>query len=423
MAYPAMTDITSELKRPGTYTWWVTAHTSTGAEIPGAVGPASTFQIRAFAPAVGHKVALGGRALDVNNPGQTPCTPTTGVCTVPATPVLKWDRAPGTAFYMVYVSEDPSFSNLLEPTTAIPATTNTMYMPALDNRDWTYADNQTERPYYWFVRPCRAVGQCGPGPVGVSGSSQHDFFKKSPPVTGLQSTLTQKTEVTFTWDNYWHDPTSAYASDKWGQTGEPLPQSAMKYRIEVATDASFSPSAVIDSAEVDQTTYTSTAKIYANRTYWWRVQAVDSDANGLTWSVEKSFVRETPEVGLLSPTGSTTAAGTTAFRWQAQPFAKGYDVEVFKNDDFTYSTANRVAQGTGLLTTAYTWNKALAPSASAYRWRVRRTDASGNPGDWLAAGRFFVTAGTPNITSPGAGGVQAPDGPVLEWEPLEGAAS
>ncbi|WP_156411380.1 Ig-like domain repeat protein [Nocardioides sp. Soil805] len=422
VAFPAMTDISSELKRAGTYTWWVTAHSSTGAQIGGA-GPTSTFQIRAIAPATGHKVALGGRALDANNPGQTPCTPTTGVCTVPATPVLRWSREPGTAFYMVYVSEDPSFSNLLEPTTALPATTNTIYMPALDNRDWTYADNQTERPYYWFVRPCRAVGQCGASPVGVSGSAQHTFFKKSPPVSGLRSSLTQKTEATFTWDNYWHDPASTATTDTWAQTGESLPQSAMKYRIEVATDSSFSPSTVIDSAEVDQATFTSTAKIYANRTYWWRVQAIDSDGNGLTWSTsEATFVRETPPVTLLAPVNSVAAAGTTAFRWQAQPYAKGYDVEVYKNDDLTYSAANKVASGTGLLTTAYTWNKALAPSASAYRWRVRRVDASGNPGDWSAGGRFFVTAGTPTITAPGTGAIQPPDGPVLEWDPIPTAA-
>lgn len=329
MAFPAMTDTSSELKRPGTYTWWVTSHSSTGALL--ATGPSSTFQVKPFVPAVGHKVALGGRALDANNPGQTPCTPTTGVCTVPATPVLKWDRAPDTAFYLVYVSEDPSFSNLLEPTTSLPATTNTMYMPALDNRDWTYADNQTERPYYWFVRPCRAVGQCGVGPVGVLDSAQMTFFKRSPAVEGLASTLTQKTEATFTWDNYYRDPASTDPADKWDQTGEPLPQSAMKYRIEVATDASFSPSATIDAAEVDQTTFTTTSKIYPNRTYWWRVQAIDSDGNGLTWSTqEATFLRESPTIPLVSPVNDVIVPGTTAFRWQAQPYAKAYDVEIYK---------------------------------------------------------------------------------------------
>lgn len=422
MPYASFTDISSELKRAGTYTWWVTAHALNGAQI-GGPGPTSTFQIRSIAPPAGHKVALGGRALDSTNSGQTPCTPVTGVCTVPATPVLKWDREPGIAFYMVYLSDDPSFSTLLEPDTAIPATTSTMYTPALDNQDWTYADNQTEQPYYWFVRPCRAVGQCGPGPGGVAGSAQHSFFKKSPPVTGLQSNLTDNTEVSLSWDDYWHDPSSSSPSDKWGQTGEPLPQSAMKYRVEVSTDSTFSPSSIIDTAEVDQTTYTSPRAIYGSRTYWWRVQAIDSDGNGLTWSTqEATFVRSTPPIALVSPVNNVSASGTTAFRWQAQAYAKGYNVEVYKNDDTTYSSANRVAFATNLLTTAYTWGKSFAPSASAYRWRVQRIDSSGHLGDWTT-GRFFVTAGTPNIVSPGAGSIQPPDGPVLEWEPLAGAFS
>ena len=426
MPYAAFTDIGSTLKRQGTYTWWVSAHALNGAQI-GPDGPTSTFQVRSIAAPSGHKVALSGRASDPTVPplgaGLGPCTPITGVCTVPATPVLRWTREPGIAFYMVYVSDDPSFSTLLEPDTSTPATTNTMYTPALDNQDWTYGDNQTEQPYYWYVRPCRAVGQCGPSPVGVPGSSQHNFFKKSPPVTGLQSVLTDTTEVSLSWDDYWHDPASSNPADKWGQTGEALPQSAMKYRVEVATDATFSPSAVIDTAEVDQTTYTAPRAIYPNRKYWWRVQAIDSDSNGLTWSTqEMTFTRTTPPITLVSPVNNVNAAGTTAFRWQAQAYAKGYNVEVYKNDDTTFSTANRVAFANNLPTTAYTWNKSFAPSASAYRWRVQRIDSSGGLGDW-STGRFFVTAGTPNIVSPGAGSIQPPDGPVLEWEPLAGAAS
>ena len=79
----------------------------------------------------------------------------------------------------------------------------------------------------------------------------------------------------------------------------------------------FSPSSVIDSAEVDQTTYTSTTAIYPNKKYWWRVQAIDSDSNGLTWSTEEAtFLRETPPLTLLSPVNNVSAPGTTAFRYR-----------------------------------------------------------------------------------------------------------
>ncbi len=55
--------------------------------------------------------------------------------------MLKWTPTRA-AFYMVYVSEDASFTNLLEPSNRVPATSNTMYAPALDNDDHTYADSQ-----------------------------------------------------------------------------------------------------------------------------------------------------------------------------------------------------------------------------------------------------------------------------------------
>ena len=132
------------------------------------------------------------------------------MCTVPAHPGAQLDpRARGTAFYMVYVSEDPSFTNLLEPTTAIPATTNTIYMPALDNRDWTYADNQTERPLLLVraplpgrrpvrPRPGRRVGLRADDVLQEVAAGHRDCGAASPP----------KTEVTFTWDDYLHDPAS-----------------------------------------------------------------------------------------------------------------------------------------------------------------------------------------------------------------------
>ena len=181
---------------------------------------------------------------------------------------------------------------------------------------------------------------------------------------------------------------------------------------------------MIDFAEVDQTTFTTVGQDLpqphllvarpGDRLRRQRAHVVDAGGRA-------SCARARPS--RVAPGPDATVPGTTAFRWKAQPYAKAYDVEVYKNDDLSFSSANKVASGTGLLTTAYTWSKSLAPSASAYRWRVRRIDASGSAGAWSAGGRFFVSAGIPNITAPGSGAVQAPNGPVLEWEPLDGAAT
>ncbi len=73
----------------------------------------------------------------------------------------------------------------------------------------------------------------------------------------------------------------------------------------------------------------------------------------------------------------------------------------------------------------------LRPSPGTRPWRRARAPIGGacvgstlgSVGQWSAFGRFFVTGGTPNIVGPAPGAPQAPDGPVLEWEPLGGAAS
>ena len=149
-------------------------------------GPEGRFTVEDVALTTGHEVALGGSAVA---PGNTvnACTPGE-VCTVPSTPVLKWTPDPFAAFYMVYVSEDASFTNLLEPSNRVPATSSTMYVPTLDNDDHTYADSQAGGAYYWYARPCRNRLNCGPDPVSTIGKAQMSFVKRSPKVTGLTIT-------------------------------------------------------------------------------------------------------------------------------------------------------------------------------------------------------------------------------------------
>ena len=154
-----------------------------------------------------------------------------------------------------------------------------MYAPALDNRAHTYADNQAGQSYYWHIRPCRTQYNCGPDPVSQTDVAQGTFKKRSPQVQGLTSTSPAGNEITFSWTDYW----STNQEQPWLQTGELPNQSAKQYRVEVDDDASFA-GTLIDSRLVDQTTYTATDRLYPEGTLYWRVQAVDSDDNGLAWS-------------------------------------------------------------------------------------------------------------------------------------------
>jgi hypothetical protein len=423
--YPAMTDTSKRLLLPGTYDWRVTAYDENNVAI-GSAGPEGRFTVEDIRSTTGHALAQGGQQLDANFDGpQNPCTPTTGGCTVPSTPVLSWTPDPRASYYMVYVASDPSFTNLLEPSNAVPATRNTMYVPALDNRAHTYPDSQAGQSYYWHIRPCRTALNCGPDPVSQTDVAQGTFKKRSPEIQGLEHvTDPSGTEVTFRWSDYW----GTNQEQPWAQTGELPNQSAKQYRIEVDDDPSFA-GTLIDTALVDQPTYTALKKLYPEGKLYWRVQAVDSDDNGLAWSRINAtpeyhqFTKQSLQVGLTAPVANASVTGTTPFRWEPQAFAKSYDIEIYANDDATFSAANKIASATGVRNSAYVPIDTLPVSSDFYLWRVRRTDADGNKGDWSVAGRFRVTAGAVQLLSPALGGSTPPNSALLQWSRVTGAAS
>ena len=105
MPYPTMTDISKRLLAPGSYDWQVRAYTEGGVQI-GSAGPEGRFTVQPLGGITGQSVAIDGSEL--THSSGSPCTVSTGVCTVPATPVLGWSPDPSISFYMVYVSRGPA---------------------------------------------------------------------------------------------------------------------------------------------------------------------------------------------------------------------------------------------------------------------------------------------------------------------------
>ena len=68
---------------------------------------------------------------------------------------------------------------------------------------------------------------------------------------------------------------------------------------------------------------------------------------GLTFSPVASFTKASPAVVPSSPVGGALVSGTTPLRWNAQAFAASYTVEVYKNNDQTFSAANRIFTAIG----------------------------------------------------------------------------
>jgi hypothetical protein len=281
------------------------------------------------------------------------------------------------------------------------------------------ADNQAGQSYYWFIRPCKAVGKCGPDPISTNAAATNAFRKISPPVELLSpaNNSTQSDDITFDWADYY--VTNQAATYLGGAA--PSHQTAQKYRIEISQSPTFA--TTVDTREVDQSTYTAWDGTLPEGDLYWRVQAIDAEGNHLNWGngVTHKVTKQSGAVALVAPVGGIGVGGDTPFQWQAKDFAGSYSIEVYKNDDTTFSTANRMISGTSKQT-AYVWTKYLPASTSAYLWRVRWTDGDNHVGAWSPPGRFFVHPGVVTQTSPGSGAYQPAAGPYFTWQAVPSAS-
>lgn len=435
--YPAVTDANEFFLKPMTYTWRVDAYdANTNARL--AVGPSSSFTITAPDAVAGNQIALDGRALDngdtcikrlVVGNEETVCRG------LPSTPVLDWEPVKGAGGYMVYIAEDPDFTQMvLDPTRT--ATSNSRWTPTTYDAKHALADNESGPAYYWFIRPCTRITpfvNCGPGPAGRLDSGTNAFRKVSPAVelTSPADQAILADEVTFTWKDYHLTNQATRASYAAG--GAPSYQTAMSYRLQVARTPEITSANAIDDVTVDQTTYTATNKTYPEGDLWWRVQAIDSNGNSLKWSATRKVVKATPALNLDPNTAapreratvdpgarpafnSRQSSGPVLFTWSAHDMDATWELEVYRNDDITGSTGSRVFSAR-LSQAAHVNTSVIPPSDSAYRWRVRRIDVSGNPGPWSDYGRFFVDPAPVTLNSPPAGATLLPNGVALTWQP------
>lgn len=423
LAHPAATDTHTWLLDPGEYEWTVVAYASDNSALDSSDQP-GRFRIGALDPVSGIRLAIDGNTFGADGNGgftaPVSCTPST--CgDAPSTPVISWDPVEDAGMYLVYLSEDPEFTNVVENLTALPATTNTRWTPNFGQQRSALAESLAGGSYYLHVRPCIDATHCAPRPVSTTGMATNKFRKKSPAVVLQQPTADKQvstTEIVFDWEDY--RTTSADPDSAWSETGEAGAQSAMWYRLQVDDNSNFA--SPIDEIRVDQSTYTAFAKLYPEGPLYWRVQAIDGDANDLTWSEARKFEKKTPSVELTAPAPDSVRHGTTVFRWESDAFAASYDIELYKNNDTTFSSANRLF-GKSVKQTAYVWSEVIPSSTVKYVWRVRSVDPMGNKGPWSAASAFTSAVEEPQVEGPPSGSYLQGDEMLLRWTSVPGATS
>ncbi len=426
--YPAATDTLTHYLSPGSYDWYVTAYDDQGTPLLSSSSLA-TFTVGDLPAASGQQVALDGTAsqhgagctnsLSAAQPAQQICTG------VPATPTLSWNSIPGAAGYMVYLANDRDITNLV---TDVAVTTNTMWRPPSE-----LADNTAQGSYFWYVRPCKSISPllCNPDPASLQSAATNAFRKQSPPVAlqtpanGGTVTGAPANAPLFTWTDYL--TTNKQAANAYdGIAEDPSYGAARTYRIQISQAFNFS--TLLDDRELDQPFYSPSDRTLPQGTIYWRVQAVDGSGNHLTWSNPFSFTNNQPAVSLAasgavpSPVGGATVAGSTPFRWAPMNGAYSYTIEVYKNDDVAHGPGNLVIAATTQEPT-YVWQNYLPPSDTPYRWRVRWTDAGGQPRPWSADGRFSVNASAITLTAPSTGTLQKNNNLYFTWHPVPFASS
>ena len=139
------------------------------------------------------------------------------------------------------------------------------------------------------------------------------------------------------------------------------------------------------SSVVDQTAYTAFDRLYHEGELYWRVQAIDSDGNGLTWSAPlgQKINKATHAARDRDPAADSQVEGTVPLRWNAQAFVSSYDVEVYKGDDPNFSAGNRVFAANRIKTNAYVSD---TPAAARPGRRTAGASASGTPTTTLVPG-------------------------------------
>lgn len=261
-------------------------------------------------------------------------------------PLFTWAPVPGARGYYVVVSNDPDFTTV----TDYAYVRINAYAPGSDKLTAiTYPDETTS--YYWTVLPAaNANGTGSTAQVGDGHTTTVAFEKESRPPELLTPAPGSLVDLvpTFRW-------TPA--------------EGARRYRLQVAQDPTFA--TLLDDVATASTAYTSSTAYPADTALHWRVQMLDENDVGMSWSATGTFRRRLPVPAVL---GQVTPAGSGIPILSFTPLigAVSYDVHVEQSDgrpkDFTISSpvfTPTAFFGSGV----FTW-RARATFATAGRRKV-----------------------------------------------------
>jgi len=298
------------------------------------------------------------------------------------TPYFTWNPMSGAQSYFVLVSKDANFTAIVDyGFTHVPA-----YAPRTANTVRTYTDETTL--YYWAVLPAQNFdGSLAVGNPLLAAAA--NFQKQSLPPTLLYPGGAQV---------FYDQPTF-----RWSPT-----EGARRYRMQVASDASFSN--LLDDVTTDATSYSSNATYPADTVLYWRVRTDDENLTGLTWSAAGMFQKK---LAAPVPSASNPHSGDMLPVWAWAPVqgASSYDISIDSPDGSHHYFS-------GFRTPVVSFIKMTG--TGLFHWRVRAefpgSSSVETPGPYSTTQSFARTIGEPiNLHTD-----SNPDHVLLSWDPKIG---
>jgi hypothetical protein len=308
---------------------------------------------------------------------------------VPLEPTLLWNRVSGAVSYRVQVSDASSFSPLIVDAT-VTDTSKTVESGRLS----------ANVAYFWRVQAISSGG------ASAWTTSNFTTVPAAPGTPTLVSPAQHAVNV----------PVVPSPALVWRRV-----DGVLRYRVQLATNASFSSPVIADSTE-DSLKSLDDVTLSFSATYYWRVQAVNISGPS-PWTTGYFTTVSLPPTqapSLVSPfSNAFNIPLTPTFAWNKIAAPANYRIQVSVFSSFYPPVVDSTLDGT-----SKTVGSGLLSPMAKYFWRVQAV-GDGGGGPWSLDSFYTAPAppASPALLLPAHGAVNVTLAPRLAWTRINAAES
>jgi hypothetical protein len=320
--------------------------------------------------------------------------PANSALNISTNPIFNWHLANQGAHYMIEVAKDSAFS--------IPALSNSSTVVNVDDSTTScnIAGLSFNTKYFWRVTSFGISYWSTPVSFGPTSAIWSFTTIISTPINiaPISGTINVPVQTSLSWKSV---------------------QSALSYRVQIATDSAFTNIARDSTVVID--TLVLFSNLLNNTKYFWRVNATNANGTG-AWSNIWNFsiVPLPPALPTLSSplSGAVNVALNPILIWNSSINASTYRIQVSIDAGFSTTTVDD--------STPTTTSKTIGPliSNTAYYWRVNAKNAGGTSA-WSMIWSFYTAPvpATPLLSSPANNSINIATSPILSWATSNGAST